>query len=146
IPIEPACEVSTFWDLGKNDHLAVWFMQEVGPQKRFIDYYENRLQELDHYIRVLKGRATPAEMREFGISEEDNERRARYNYGSHFLPHDVTHQILGMAKTRKQQLEDGGIKPIEVVPRINDLNEGIEQTRKFFASCWFDEKRCERGL
>jgi phage terminase large subunit len=126
LPIETACQVHTFWDLGRNDHTAIWFMQEVGPQKRFIDYYESRLQDLDHYIRVLK--------------ERD------YLYGIHFLPHDVEAKFLGMKETRKQQLESAGIKPIEVVPRIQDLNEGIEQTRKFFASCWIDGERCKAGL
>lgn len=145
IPVESA-PVYTFWDLGRNDHTAIWFMQEIGPQKRFIDYYECRLEDLDHYIRVLKGRANPAEMRKYSISERANDRRANYNYGVHFLPHDVTVRILGMQQTRKQQLEAAGIAPIEVVPRCNDLNEAIETTRRLFASCWFDEKYCEQGL
>jgi phage terminase large subunit len=127
IPIEPGVEVHTFWDLGRNDQSAIWFMQKVGLQYRFIDYYENRLVDLDHYIRVLK--------------EKD------YLYGTHFLPHDAEVIILGSNNlSRTDILEAGGIKPITVVPRIPVLNEGIEQTRKVFASCWFDEDRCERGI
>lgn len=126
VPIEPGIPVNTFWDLGRNDHTAIWFHQRVGLENRFIDYCENRLVDLDHYIRALR--------------ERD------YLYGEHYLPHDVEVKLLGMAKTRREQLEDGGIKPVIVVPRIENVNEGIEMTRRAFASCWFDEARCERGL
>lgn len=125
IPIEPV-EVITFWDLGRNDHTAIWFMQRVGLQNRFIDYYENRLVDLEHYARVLK--------------EKD------YLYAEHYMPHDVEVQVLGMNQTRRSMFEDLGVKPIEVVPRVSHINTGIEQTRKAFASAWFDEKRCEKGL
>lgn len=126
VPIQSACEVNTFWDLGKNDATAIWFHQRVGPENRFIDYYENRLVDLDHYIRVLK--------------EKD------YLYGTHYLPHDVEFDMLGMTETRKEQLELAGVKPISVVSRIPNLNEGIEMARKAFSTCWFDEDRCEEGL
>lgn len=126
IPVESSVLVHTFWDLGRNDHTAIWCMQQVGLQHRFIDYYENRLQDLEHYVRWLKGR--------------------NYLFGTHFLPHDVEAAYLGMPKTRKQQLEDMGIKPIEVVPRVPNLMEGIEACRRVFAACWFDEERCKDGL
>lgn len=126
VPIASGVLVDTFWDLGRNDHTAIWFMQSVGPQYRFIDYYEARLEDIDHYVRVIRQRD--------------------YLYGRHYLPHDVTAKILGMPKTRQQQLEDMGIRPIEVVPRTNDLNEGIERVRALFSQCWFDKTRCERGI
>ena len=126
IPIQPTCEVNTFWDLGKNDTTAIWFHQRVGPENRFIDYEENRLVDLDYYVRVLK---------------EKN-----YLYGTHYLPHDVEFDLLGMTQTRKQQLEGAGVKPITVVPRIPSKNEAIEMARNVFPSCWFDAHRCEEGL
>lgn len=127
VPVESSVLVNTFWDLGKNDATAIWFHQGVGPQNRFVDYYENRGEELDHYIRILK--------------ERD------YLYGDHYLPHDVEAKILGMPKTRKTQLEDAGIKPIRVVERTQDVvGEGIEAVRRIFPTCWFDEVKCKQGL
>ena len=126
VPIEPACEVHTAWDLGKNDTTAIWYFQKVGVEYRFIDYDENRLVDLDWYAKVIKSKD--------------------YLYGVHYLPHDVDFELLGMVNNRKQQLEDSGVKPIEVVPRIKHINEGIEMTRRMFASCWFDKDRCERGV
>ncbi len=126
IPIEDSLEVHTFWDLGRNDHTAVWFMQNVGKEYRMIDYYENRLQDIDHYCRVLKEKG--------------------YLYGDHYMPHDVEHQMLGMSRTRKQQFHDGGLSSIKTVERISEKNEAIGVARNIFTSVWFDEKRCERGL
>lgn len=125
IPVEPALEVHTFWDLGRNDTTAIWFMQRVGMENRFIDYYENRLVDLDHYIRELK--------------------KLDYNYGTHYLPHDVEVTELTTNKSRREVLEMGGIKPIHVVPRITHINEGLEMTRKQFASCWFHAGEDDRG-
>lgn len=126
IPIEPSVEVNTFWDLGRNDTTAIWFHQRVGMENRFIDYYESRLVDLDHYIRALKAKD--------------------YLYGVHYLPHDVEVTELSTNKSRREILEGGGVKPITVVPRIHHINEGIEMTRQAFAACWFDQDRCEPGL
>jgi len=146
IPIAYGSQVYTFWDLGRNDHTAIWFMQEIGKEYRMIDYFENRLQDIEHYCRVVSGRATEEEMRKFGITEEDNKRRQQYLYGAHFMPHDVVHQSLGMHKSRMEQFEEGGVYPIEVVPRVASKNEAIEAGRQIFPMVWFDESRCEKGL
>ena len=61
IPIESGVEVHTFWDLGRNDHTAIWFMQNVGKEYRLVDYYENRMQDIEHYCRVIKGSCTQKE-------------------------------------------------------------------------------------
>ena len=126
VPIDPICEVHTFWDLGRNDQTAIWFMQKVGQEARFIDYYESRLVGLDHYIKLLKSKG--------------------YSYGEHYLPHDVEVTELTSNESRRTMLELGGVKPIVVVPRVSSVNEGIEMTRKAISYCWFDEERCEKGL
>ena len=126
IPIAAACEVHTFWDLGRNDHTAIWFMQNVGKELRMIDYYENRLQDIDHYCRIMKQKG--------------------YLYGTHYMPHDIEHQMLGMNKSRRNQFEDGGVHPIQTVPRVSEKGEAIEAGRRVLPAVWIDEKRCERGL
>lgn len=127
LPIEPALEVNTFWDLGRADACAVWFHQRLGAENRFIDYYEARLEEIDHYARMIRDKG--------------------YLYGTHFMPHDIEMKMLGFSgRTRRQMFEDAGVRPIRVVPRIHRLQEGIEMTRAVFRSCWFDSKRCEQGI
>ena len=125
-PVE-SLEVHTFWDLGRNDSTAIWFMQSVGKELRFIDFYEHRLVDLDHYARVLK---------------EKN-----YLYGTHYLPHDVEVISLGSNnRSRRDILEGLGIRPITTVPRIASVEDGIAMVRDKFKSCWFHEENCEGGL
>jgi len=117
VPIQPNCEVLTFMDLGKNDETAIWFMQRVGMEYRFIDYFEGRLEEISYYTRFIKS--------------------LDYNYGKHYLPHDADHERLGMTRNIKQQFMDGGIKPITIVPRVAHKNTAIELGREMLARCWF---------
>jgi len=117
IPIQKNCEVFTFSDLGKKDQTAFWIMQQVGMEYRFIDYYENRLEEVEHYTKVLKALG--------------------YNYGRHYMPHDSDHDRLGMKRNIKEQFEDGGIRPITVVDVTSDKSYAIQQARDMFAKCWF---------
>lgn len=146
IPIATGSPVYTFWDLGRNDHTAIWFMQNIGKEYRMIDYYENRLKDIPHYCRVLLGQASEKEMRECGISATDNARRSEYIYNSHFMPHDIDTVVLGMDKNRKQQFTEGGIKPIVKVPRIPVKNDAIEMARNVFSQVWIDTERCEKGI
>ena len=62
---------------------------------RIIDFYEASLEEVEHYTKVIKGK--------------------EYNYGTHYLPHDADHDRLGMTRNIKEQLSDGGVRPIEIV-------------------------------
>ncbi len=133
IPYAPGVEVNTFWDLGRNDLMSIIFHQRVGHENRFIDYYESRLEDLPHYAKILQNKP--------------------YVYGKHYLPHDGDHIMLGTStddspkgRSRKRILEDLNIKPIEIVPKTPLLQTGIDQTKIFFASCWFDSSKCERLL
>lgn len=126
IPVENGVEVHTFWDLGRNDETAIWFMQNVGREYRFIDYYSARFEDIEHFARVIKEKG--------------------YLYGTHHMPHDAEAQMLGMKANRRVLFEQAGIRPIEIVPRIADLMDGIAQVKQIFDSCWFDERRCDEGI
>lgn len=131
LPIEKAEQCNAFYDLGKSDATAVWVHQRVGPDDRFIDYIEFTGADIDEIAQTLISRS----------------RERGYSFGRHYMPHDVEHEILGFGnRTRKQMFESAGLKPITVVPRVRALQEGIEMCRQRFASYWFDDKYCERGL
>jgi phage terminase large subunit len=130
IPLERGIPINTFWDLGRNDTTAIWFHQRVGLENRFLWTYEHNFVGLDHYVKYLHEWAAERDM----------------FYGEHFLPHDAEVTELIANKSRKEMLEEGKIKPIIVVPRINVISEGIEQTRRQLHSCYFDEEGCEGGL
>ena len=125
VPNEP---VNTFWDIGLNDEMAIWFHQRVGMQNRFIRYYENSGESFNHYV---------AYMQSLG-----------YVWGTHYLPHDGDTQRLGTVRnwTPRQMLEDLGLRNVEVVPRIDQKINAIQMARDVFGQCWFDETDCKDGL
>jgi hypothetical protein len=115
--------VYTTWDLGMNDSMAIVFWQDVGMERRAIDYYENNGEGFGHYARILTERG--------------------YNYERHWMPHDAEVRMLNKdATTRKQEAEATGIRPIEVLKRIATEQDGIEASRNFLPNVYIDEVRC----
>lgn len=126
MPVE-SVPVNTFWDLGRSDSSAIWFHQNIGKEHRFVDYYEHRLVDLDHYAKVLKDKG--------------------YLYGTHFLPHDVEVKTLGSNnRSRREIMEGMGVNPITTVPRISSVEDGIAMVRDVFKRCWFHQENCAEGL
>lgn len=124
IPIMDA-PVYTTWDLGLNDSMTITFWQDHGFERRAIDYYENSGEGFGHYAAVLN--------------------RKGYNYSRHYMPHDADQRSLTeVADTRRMHAERAGIKPIDVLKRIDSEQTGIDASRAFLAKVWFDEERCAR--
>lgn len=124
IPILDA-PVDASWDLGVNDSMAITFWQTVGMERRAIDYYENSGEGWGHYAEVLQ--------------------RKGYNYRRHYGPHDLEHRMLDLtASTRREKAEEAGIRPWDVVPRIDAEMTGIDASRAFLPQVFIDQERCGR--
>lgn len=117
--------VYTTWDLGLNDSTAIVFWQDVGMERRAIDYYENSGESWGHYAGVLLQRG--------------------YSYSRHYMPHDAAHRVQGLDKTpsRRDIAEEAGIRPIDILPRIATEKDGIDASRAFFPNVYIDETRCQ---
>jgi hypothetical protein len=129
IPYDPRFPVNTFWDLGLSDRCCVWFHQRIGGNDYFIDY-----EELEGV--GIKGQKMLLDSKE-------------YVYGVHFLPHDVTHKQNrhdGVITTTLDIYDDLGVRPIEVVPQIRSVQEGIEMARIVLPKCYFDSNLCAHGI
>lgn len=120
--------VYTFWDIGRSDGTAIWFMQRLGQEDRFIHYFEDHNADLRAYVAYLQNRG--------------------YVYGGHFLPHDANHKRLSdfnrSTKEMLQQLLPG--HPFFVVPVISQLMTGIFQARKHLKTAWFDLDGTAKGI
>jgi hypothetical protein len=125
VPWEPSIPVDTGWDLGSANATCIWFKQQVGAQKRIIDFYSASGQDLGHYVKVLQERP--------------------YIYGKHYLPHDVEVKELSAKQSRKEILRGLGLK-VTVVPRIAKVDDGIEIVKNYLRTCWFDETKCAKGI
>ena len=124
VPYDPACEVFTAWDLGFGDATAIWWCQFVGRELRWLDYYENCGEQLDHYVSVIKSKP--------------------YNYSNHYLPHDGGHGNI-RGESVSIQLSQMGLFNV-VLDRDNSVQAGIELTRQTIAYSVFDEQKCAEGI
>lgn len=125
LPIEPTIKVDTWWDLGIDDATAIWFVQDVGSERRIVDYLE------------VSGEGLPAIAKRLDAKD--------YRYGRHILPHDANARELGTGRSRIETLQALGIRNTEIVP-AQEVVDGINATRLMIPKCWFDADRCERGI
>lgn len=124
VPYDRSKPVHIYWDLGRADKTAIWFVQVMNFGFAIIDYYEMSGKGLDHFIEKLQGRG--------------------YVYGNCWLPHDAENELLASRLTVAQQLRDAGFK-VKIVKKIR-VSEGINAARLIFDRCWFDRTKTESGL
>ena len=129
IPVLPGVPCFTFWDIGSSDGTAVWVFQRLGMEWRAIRFKEGWGEPYSYFVKWLQG---------LGLT-----------WDTMFLPHDADHERQGQTsnKSPKQMLEElmPGIR-FEIVPRIDDVNWGIQQTRDVFPMLYFDETECKDGI
>jgi phage terminase large subunit len=131
VPYEPLLSVDTWWDLGMDDAMAIWFTQTLkSGEIRLIRYFEHRGEGIPFYVRML--------------------RELPYVYGTHHAPFDIEVRELGTGRSRKETAAKLGLK-FKTVDRIgsddqSELEEGIHATRMLFPRLWFDQTNCQAGI
>lgn len=125
VPYDPSVGVWVSWDLGVRDATALWFAQVVGREVHIIDYYEASGYDLGHYVQKIRERP--------------------YVYEKHILPHDAEARELGTGKTRVETLSSLGLTQYTVLQRQRP-EDGINAARLLIPKCYFDAKKCDRGL
>jgi phage terminase large subunit len=125
VPIHSDVPVDTYWDLGMDDSMSIWFAQDIGREIHLIDYLEGAGEGLPYYAKELA--------------------RKGYLYGRHFAPHDIKVRELGSGKSRRESARNLGIDFIPV-KKIKYKEDAINAARNIFAMCWFDSVRCARGI
>jgi phage terminase large subunit len=112
-------------DLGSDNYTAMWFRQNVGLERHYIDFYQNRMKDVDHYVQVVKNRG--------------------YSIASITLPHDAKAIRLGAKNSIERQIRDAfpAIR-VTVLPKYR-IHEGLNAARKVFPRSWFDVDRCSDG-
>lgn len=126
VPFDPSVGVSTAWDLGISDAMVIWFYQVVGPRIHIIDFMEETDRSLPWCARYLQTKS--------------------YGYDYHYLPHDAKARDLSTGITRERTMKDL-VKQgrIDVVPK-HYIEDGIHAATMILPKCYFDEKKCLRGI
>lgn len=129
LPVMPGVPCYTVWDIGNSDGTAIWVVQKIGNEWRCLRFYEAWGEPYSHAVRWLQG---------LGMV-----------WDTMYLPHDADHIRQGQTvnKSPKQMLEElmPGVR-FEIVPRIEDVNWGIQQTRDMFPLLWFDDEHTKPGI
>lgn len=128
VPVDITRPVHTFWDLGRGDMTAIWFVQIVAGEYRIVHYYQNNGVHFDHYVAKLK----------------ELQKERLWFYGTHWLPHDADNESLASRRTIHQQAKDAQMK-VRITPKVS-LQDGINAARSIFGQCWFDEEHCSEGI
>lgn len=120
VPYDDNLLVYTAWDLGFSDSTAIIFFQKRGNEILIIDHYENHGYQLSHYINIL--------------------REKKYNYGTHFIPHDgKAHSVAGDSFINKAN--ESGYR-FNIIKSTHSIMEGIEKVRGVFPRIFMDKVKC----
>ena len=125
VPVVESALVDTWWDLGLNDVMAIWFTQDIGREIHVVDYEEGTGEGFPFYKDLLDEKG--------------------YCYGRMVAPHDISVHELGTGKSRWQAAQELGIN-FEHVPRVSDKMNSIDAARKILSICYFDEENCDTGI
>lgn len=128
-PFDAMLDVETWWDFGRDDANAIWFVQRHRKERRFIDYYEERFKDLPHFVKVCRDWA------------QDH----RAVFSGHYTGWDaVVHDHAG--KTRIQAALDLKLRPAFTAAKKRNPMECIDAVRRVFPSYYFDAHQCRDGI
>lgn len=129
LPYIKSIPVDTYWDIGANDTTAIWCGQPVAQQQRWLRAHEQAGESYAYFAKWLMEQG--------------------FLYGTHYLPHDAAHERQGKHNNKSAQQMLQELMPghrFVIVPRIDDVTVGIQQTRDKFESCVFDEEGTAEGV
>ena len=113
IDYDPNYPVYTSWDIGVHDYTSVWVFQEYDDKVYALDFYEASGDGAEQIVEAFLPELNPdldaaaAQLIVLG-------RKKPFEYGRHFLPHDVKNREWGSgARSRIEILMSLGVKPIK---------------------------------
>lgn len=129
VQFHPSYPVHTAWDNGYTT--AIWFFQLIGQNVNIVKFYQDSGPGIEDYIDYL----------------EKQKKDQGYRYGDHFAPFDVDNnsQRAVTGETILETARDLGFNFTQLPVELSVL-DGIERTKKFLRSCWFNQDDCEIGL
>lgn len=129
VPFDPSLPVHTGWDLGVDDSTVIWFAQQTKTGFAIVDYFESHDEPLSFYAEELRARA----------------QKNKWTYGRHFGPHDLKQRSLETGDALFLTARELGIN-FTVLDRTKNLANDIDEVRRFIPRCYFDAKKCDRGI
>ena len=128
---DPLMSCWAFWDIGgtgaKADAAAIWIVQFIGKEVRFLDYYEARGQTLGTHLEWMRHRG--------------------YGRAECVLPHDGANANTIYDTSYENEIKKAGFSVRVIKNQGTGAAFGrIEASRRLFPQMWFDSERCAAGL
>lgn len=131
VAADPLMTTRAIWDIGgtgaKADACAIWIVQYVGRELRFLGYYEAQGQPLAAHVNWLRD----------------------HGYGKALcvLPHDGATNDRVHDVSYESALRAAGFD-VQVIANqgAGAAMKRVEAARRLFPSMWFSAKKCEAGL
>jgi hypothetical protein len=129
VPVVPGVLVDTWWDLGMDDSMSIWFTQDIGRELHILNFLEDSGEGFPYYRDRL-----------VELTESQG-----YRYGRHVAPYDIHVRELGTGTSRLEQAAEIGLR-FEVAPRVENKMDSIQAARKIMDICVFDEEETNAGV
>lgn len=131
VPRDPLLEVRAYWDIGgtgaRADATAIWLVQSVGKELRWLDHYEASGQPLEAHVNWLRARPYPVR--------------------TCILPHDGVQHDRVYAVSYEGALRAAGFEVLSVANQGRGAAmQRVEALRRLFPACWFNEATTGDGL
>lgn len=135
LPVLREIPVNSFWDLGASDSTAIWLHQEVDGWDHWLRYTEESGRGYLHFIQWMESHG--------------------FIWGSHYLPHDAEQK---RQANQFQPTDVALLSPVmilremrpswtwRIVPRVQNIQHGIDQTRTGLRRARFDAEGCKEGI
>ena len=131
VAADPLMTLRAVWDIGgsgqKADATAIWIVQFVGREVRWLNYYEAVGQPLATHVAWLN----------------DN----GYSKALCILPHDGANHEKVIKTTYEGALREAGFE-VRTIPNqgAGAAMRRVEALRRLFPSCWFNEDTTQGGI
>ncbi len=125
VEYDPTVGVHLVLDIGWRDATAIWFMQYVSREARYIDYYEATRTTIEDDMKAAQARG--------------------YFLDTVWLPHDAFAKTKGGGGvTIAQRVLKLGLR-VRRIPSLK-VSSGINLARTIFPSAYFDQEKTADGL
>jgi phage terminase large subunit len=128
-------KVHTGWDLGVDDQTVVWFYQNIGNTRVYIDYHKwTKPESASGYVDFLANKP--------------------YRYDTHNLPHDAANRRVGQHRvvSTLDLFEEcaknipGMTGQFNIVEKPGNKQHAIDLVRTQLPLAYFNKERCSQGL
>lgn len=124
VPYDKAAGVITWWDLGIDDAMAIWYLQKVGQELHILRYEEFTGKGLPECIGIAKSHG--------------------YNFAGHIFPPDIKARELGTGRSRYEIVCE--LLENVIVAPAHRVEDGIQAVKTVLPMCWFDKELTAQGL